>query len=275
MKIKLARKKIGLLVLMLAAALAIPRVAIGQRGGGHGVPGEEDPLAGDPQPGRSPEATAVRDWNQEKDADKKIKLGEQFVQKYPKSKFAEPVYDQLVMAYFAKQDWNSFYTTADKTLTTYPDDSQVLTIVGWVVPRLYSMDDPDADAKLDKAERYEKHALEVIPSMPSPNPKGGAAAAEQFAAFQKSQISLAHSGLGLVYFRKVKYADSVKELQEATQTTQVPNAIDFYALGFGLEQLHRSPEAVDAYTKCSEIPGNLQGPCKEAADKAAAAPVAK
>jgi Flp pilus assembly protein TadD len=63
------------------------------------------------------------------------------------------------------------------------------------------------------------------------------------------------------------YEQSVKELQQATQTFASPDATDLYALGVGLDQLKRYAEAADAYAKCSQVPGALQGRCKLSADQ--------
>jgi tetratricopeptide (TPR) repeat protein len=248
------------LVIAFAACLVLPAASQAQRGGRGGA---ENPAAEPEQPLGDQSDFAA--WNQEKDPEKKIKLGQDFVQKYPKSRFTQGVYNQLVTAYFVRQDWNNVYATADQTLAKFPDDVQVLTQVSWIIPRLYDKDDPAAEAKLVKAKTYAKHALEVIPTVPKP----GRVTDDQFAASQKAESSLAHSALGLVYFRTTKYEDSVKELQQATQAATNPNAIDYFALGFGLEQLHRFSEAADAYRQCSQVPGNLQAPCRDSADQAA------
>ena len=100
--------------------------------------------------------------------DTRIQLGNDFLQKYPTSRYTESVYARLVQAYYAKQDWKNFYTDGDKALALYPDDITVLTIIGWVIPHVFNPADPDAIKNLDKAERYEKHAIEVIGAMPKP-----------------------------------------------------------------------------------------------------------
>ncbi len=89
-------------------------------------------------------------------ADKKIELSQQFLQTYPDSRYQESIYNQLVSAYYAKQDWISFYANADRVLGIDPDDVDVLTVVGWVIPHLYNKDDPDADKKLGTGCRATK-----------------------------------------------------------------------------------------------------------------------
>ena len=70
------------------------------------------------------------------DADKRIQLGKDFVQKYPTSRYTESVYAGLVQAYYSKQDWKNFYANADKALALNADDVSVLTMVGWVIPHV-------------------------------------------------------------------------------------------------------------------------------------------
>lgn len=202
--------------------------------------------------------------NDRSTADKKIQLSQQFLQKYPGSRYEESVMNQLVSAYYVKQDWNDLYSTADKAVAKDPDDVDVLVVVGWVIPHLYNKDEADADKKLDKAETYEKHAIDVIPTISKPDNLSD----EQFAQAKAEKLSQAHSGLGLVYFRQQDFANSVKELQLATSGTASPDPTDLYALGVGLMQTNRNTDASDVFTKCGEIAGGLQDRCKQMAAQA-------
>jgi tetratricopeptide (TPR) repeat protein len=197
-------------------------------------------------------------------ADKKIQLGLDFLKKYPASILVEPVEVGLVNAYYAKQDWTDFYASADKALTLKPDDVDVLTTVGWVIPHVYSSSDADADQKLDKAEAYEKHAVEVIATMPKPSYLTDA----QFVASKKEKADQAHSGLGLVYFRREDYDNAVKELALATKDNPNPDQTDLYVLGISLQNLKRNADAADAFRRCGQMPGGVQDRCKQSADAA-------
>lgn len=199
--------------------------------------------------------------------DKKIQLGQQFLQKYPGSRYEESVYNQLVNAYYAKQDWTDFYASADKVIAIDPDDVDVLTVVGWVIPHLYNKDDPDADKKLDKAESYENHAIDVMAALQKPDNLSDG----QFAQAKAGELAQAHSALGLIYFRTEDFANSVKELQLAMQGDASPDPADLFALGVGLQRLKRNSEAADAFAKCAQIPGGLQDRCKQSADEAKSA----
>jgi tetratricopeptide (TPR) repeat protein len=207
--------------------------------------------------------------------DKRIDLGENFVLKYPKSKYAEGVYSQMANAEYAKQDFPKMYADADKALALNPDDPTLLVLVGWVIPHQYNPNDANSDAQLDKAEKYEKHALEILPTVPKP----ATMTDDQFAKAKAAAESQAHSGLGLIYFRKQNWEGAVTELTKATATATPPDPTDYYVMGVSLGHLNRFSEAADAYGKCAAVPGGLQGPCKQkgedAKKQAAAKPAPK
>jgi tetratricopeptide (TPR) repeat protein len=198
------------------------------------------------------------------DTDQRIALGDAFVQKYPTSKYAESVYTGVALAEYNKQNFAKMYADADKALALNPDDVQVLVIVGWVIPHTYNPNDVDADAQLNKAEKFEKHALETLPTLQKP----ATVTDDQFTKAKAAYESQAHSGLGLVYFRKQNWEGAVTELTKATATTTPPDPTDYYVLGVSLGHLDRYSEAADAYTKCAAIPGGLQARCKQQADDA-------
>jgi len=200
------------------------------------------------------------------EADKKIRLGLDFLGKYPSSLHTQAVYEELVQTYYLKQDLPDFYTYSDKGILLFPDDVPILTLTGWVIPRAYSHDDPDGDKKLDKAVTYEKHALTTMSTMAKPSDMSS----QQFDQYKNGESAIAHSGLGMVYFRRGQFEDSVKELQAAVQNSAKPDQTDFYVLGAALENLNQHKEAADAFNHCAQIDGGLKDSCKKFADGAMA-----
>jgi len=205
-----------------------------------------------------------RFYNENAEPAKEIELGKAFLQKYPKSSLREAVDAGLVNAYIDRQDWPDVYSTADSALSLKPDDVDVLTTVGWVIPRVYHPDDADADALLTKAETYEKHALDVLHTMPKPSNVND----EQFAKLKAQKALQAHSALGLVYFRRDDYDGSAKELRQAVQDNQNADPADLFVLGVDLQNLKRLSEAADVFARCAAMQSNLQERCKESADAA-------
>jgi tetratricopeptide (TPR) repeat protein len=203
-------------------------------------------------------------YNEKDELDKKIQLGQAFLQKYPKSPLAEAVDAGLVNAYIAKQDWKDVYAAADSALALKPDDVDVLATVGWVIPHVYQPDDPSGPAELDKAEGYEKRAIQAMANMPKPSHLSDA----QFAAAKAQKSAQAHSALGLVYYRRDDYANSAKELQTVIEGNPNADATDLYVFGMDLQNLQRYPEAADAFSRCAQPGSALEDACKQNADVA-------
>jgi tetratricopeptide (TPR) repeat protein len=215
-------------------------------------------VEGDPK-----ETQAFKAFHTARDEDKKIQLGQAFMKKYPSSAYNESVYDELAAIYYSKQDMPDFYSDSETGITHFPDDVVLLVMSGWVIPRNYNGDDPDGNQKLDKAENYEKHAIDVVSAMPKPVTVSD----QQFNRFKAVELATAHSGLGLIYFRREQYEDSAKELRAATQGNTNPDSTDLYALGADYHNLGRYKDAADAFGRCAQIPGDLQSICKQHADE--------
>jgi tetratricopeptide (TPR) repeat protein len=200
----------------------------------------------------------------DQDAKKKIRLGNAFLAKYPSDRYSQAVYEELTQAYYDGRDLASFYAYSDKGLTLFPDDVHLMALRGWVIPRAFTPDEPDADKKLDMAEADEKHALDVIGKMEKPP----SLTDQQFAQFKTGESAVAHSGLGLVYFRREQYDKSAKELQNAIQNEADPDATDLFILGADFENLSQFKDAADAFNRCAQIAGSMQDRCKQYAGTA-------
>jgi tetratricopeptide (TPR) repeat protein len=281
MTLSSVQNAIRILIVALAAAAVLATVSHAQNTDPNSVPGKEAQQAQDqrqkqnqlengaqtPAPKADPKEDAAYKAFFDagpQDPDKRIQLGQSFLQTYPNSRYAEGVYAGLTQAYYAKQDWKNLDVVSDKALALNPDDVDVLTLVGWVIPHIINSSTPDADKQLDKAETYENRAIKDIATLPKPPSMTD----DQFATAKAEKIAVAHSGLGLVYFRRQDFDNAAKELQQATQGNPNPDPTDFYALGASFQNSGHYAEAADAYTRCSQIMGSLQDSCKQNADKA-------
>ncbi|HKV05965.1 MAG TPA: hypothetical protein VJO53_12785 [Candidatus Acidoferrales bacterium] len=266
---------VGLRVLALAfsASLAFAAACFAQMGGGGSGGTNMDPrtsisisnllLDANTSKATAPEEKAYKAFFDARTAspDQRIRLGTDFVRKYPTSHYADSVYTGLVQAYYAKQDWNDFYGSAEVALARNPDNVDVLAIVGWEIPHNYDPNDPDAEKKLGKAETYGKHALDVISALSKP----ASMTEEQFAAAKADTLAETHSALGAVYFRRRQFDEAAKEFQLATNGPH-PDPVDIYSLGVAFHNMERFSDAAEAFGKCAQIPGVLQDRCKQNAD---------
>jgi hypothetical protein len=210
------------------------------------------------------EQAAYKAFQNASEPAKKIRLGKEFINQYPNGYYLEAVYDELAQTYYARQDLTNFYSYADQGISRFPDDVSLLAMNGWVIPHAYNHDDPEADKKLDKAENYEKRAIVVMNGMRKPTNMSD----QQFSEYKTEELALAHSGLGLVYFRRGDYGNSAKELQAAISSGAPSDPTDFYVLGADLESLNRYNEAAEAFKHCADMASSLQDTCKLAADGA-------
>jgi tetratricopeptide (TPR) repeat protein len=277
MKLPSIRSGIVTLIVVLGAGLCFAPASHAQYGSG-GMQQQAPPPTLQPaaKPAAQPPATAPADPEEDKaftaftaikpDAvDSEIQAGENYLQKYPTGKYQEKVYARLANAYFQKREDDKMYAAADKALALNPDEVSVLTLVGWVIPHRYDPNDPDSDRRLAKAESYEKHALEVLATLPKPD----GITEEQFTKLKSNATSQAHSGLGLVYFHRQNYEQSVSEMQKAAEADPTPDPVNSFILGVGLDKLKRYNEAVDAFQKCTQVPGSgLEDRCKKMLDDA-------
>jgi tetratricopeptide (TPR) repeat protein len=194
------------------------------------------------------------------DVDKRIQTGESFLQKFPGGAFSQAVYSQLSIAEYQKQDYAKMDEYGDQALALNPDDVTVLVFDGWVIPHWAS----PTRAQLEKAEKYEKHVLDMLPAMP--NTTG--ISAKEFAAAKSQYAAQAHSGLGLVYYRQNRFAEAATELRKSVAASPQADPTDLYALGVSLNNLDRFAEAASAFKACARIPGGQESLCKQKADVA-------
>lgn len=231
-------------------------------------PAEVTPLTLDsaPTPVSAEEDAAIQAFRAAPITDmaKKDQLGEDFLQKYPQSRYRPEVYSMLVRGYLSLGQVEKMETVGDKEIELNPNDAQTLAIVGSTLPRVMSASTPDPQKRLDKAEQYSKKALEVLPTIPKPAELSDA----DFLKAKDQTSALAYSGLGLVAFRRSKFAEAVANFEQAVKLDPIPDPVNFYLLGLSNEKTSHFDDAVNAFTKCAAVPGALQATCKSGADEA-------
>ncbi len=192
-----------------------------------------------------------------------IQPGEAFIAKFPTSRYVGYVYGQLASAYFSSGQEEKMFSAGAKALELNPDNTDVLALMAMAMPRRVNTKTPDAPQQLQKAEGYARHAIELIPNLPKPE----GITDEEFEKAKNEQLSMAHSGLGIVDFNRQKYSDARTELTQAVQLAATPDPVDEYVLGIADVQTSHFTEAVTAFGKCSES-GPLLQQCKARGEEA-------
>jgi tetratricopeptide (TPR) repeat protein len=200
------------------------------------------------------------------DPAKKNQLGEDFIQKYPQSKYRGVVYQGLVSGYFATNQVPKLLDAGDKELALNPNDAPVLAVVAQTIARSFNGKAPDAQQQLDKAEQYSKRAIEITPTLTKP----ANLTDEAFLMAKNDTLEMAHGGLGLVYIRKAKFAEAIPELEQSIKADSHPqqDPVNYYLLGMAHSKTSHYEAAATAFNKCAAIQSSLQPTCKAGADEA-------
>jgi tetratricopeptide (TPR) repeat protein len=198
------------------------------------------------------------------DPAKKNDAAADFLQKYPQSHYRGSVYSWQVRYYFSKGQIDQMEAAADKELELLPNDAQTLAIVGSALPRAMNANTPDPQKRLAKAEQFSQKSLDLLPTMSKPEGMTD----EAFLRAKNMTSALAYSGLGLVAFRRGKFADAIPHFEKSVQLDPQPDPVNFYLLGICNEKTSHFDEAATAFSKCSDIPGGLQATCKQNIDEA-------
>jgi tetratricopeptide (TPR) repeat protein len=219
-----------------------------------------------PPPVNAEEDAAIKQFREAPVTDiaKKDQMGEDFVAKYPQSRYRSEVYIWLVRGYLAEGKVEKMEVVGDKELQLNPDDPQTLAIMGSTLPRAMNANTPNPAQRLDKAEAYCKKALELLPTLPKPADLSD----ENFMKAKDQTSALAYGGLGLVAIRRQKYAEAIPNFEQAIKLDPNPDAVNYYLLGVANEKTSHFDDAVAAFTKCAAIPGGLQAGCKSGIDEA-------
>jgi tetratricopeptide (TPR) repeat protein len=221
------------------------------------------------QPKASPEEEAAYKAfadAQSSDVNKKNQMAEDFLQKYPQSRYRPVMYQALVSGYFATQQVPKMLDYGDKELALNPNDAPVLAVMAQTIARTFNPKAPDAQQQLEKAEQYSKRAIEITPTLTKPVNLTD----EAFSMAKNDTLEMAHGGLGLVYIRKAKYSEAIPELEQSIKENNhpQPDPVNYYLLGLANDKTSHFDAAATAFEKCATIQSSLQPTCKSGADEA-------
>jgi tetratricopeptide (TPR) repeat protein len=219
-----------------------------------------------PPPVSAEEEAAIKAFREEKNEDtaKKDQMAEEFLQKYPQSRYRPEIYSWLVKFYLGKEQVDKMEAAGDKQLELTPNDPQTLAIVGSTLPRAMNASTPDPQKRLAKSEQYCQKALDLLPTIVKPENLSD----EVFQRAKNQTAALAYSGLGVVAFRKGKFADAIPNFEHSVRLDTQPDPVNYYLLGISNEKTSHFDDAVTAFTKCAAIPSGLQTTCTQSAEEA-------
>ena len=200
------------------------------------------------------------------DIPKKLQIGDDFLKKYPSSRYRSEVYSWQVRGYMAVGQIDKMEEAGEKELELNSDDVQTMAMMGSSMPRSVpnSMTAEQKAKMLTEAEGYSKKALEMAPTLPKP----AGITDEQFLQAKNQIQAMAYAGLGLVAFRRGKYADAIPNLEQSAKYDPNPDPVIFFVLGISNEKASHFEDAVSAFTKCAAIDSSLATTCKTGIEEA-------
>lgn len=174
----------------------------------------------------------------EKDPKKRISLAEAFVQKFSNSDFKANAYVAVMQSYQQLGDSSNAIEAGKKALEADPDNLQALSYLSFAFPFVFKPDDPDATAKLSRAESDAKHGLEALQKFSKPPNVTD----EQFNQYVKSQRSVFNGAVGFAALQRKDYAAAIASFKAVTED----NPSDFYGFyRMGLAYLFSTPRDYD------------------------------
>jgi tetratricopeptide (TPR) repeat protein len=227
------------------------------------TPGSNDTNAPPAEPVKPPSKQEKKAYNtfhdmQPTDAAKKTQLGEAFLQQYPQSQYRSEVVGWLATAYMQQGQVDKLEAQGESELQQKPQNPLTIGLLGSNLARAVTGSNPDAQKRLDKAEEFCKHAIEIANGLQKPE----GVADDKFNAAKNQALGFAYGGLGTSSFRKGKYADAVTNLQQAVKFSGGTDPVDFYVLGKAEEAQNNFDQALAAYTKCAAINSGMQKACE-------------
>lgn len=218
-------------------------------------PGQPAPKK-QPAPKTKEEYDAYQKFWTAQDPDEKIKLAEEFLQKYPDSELKSFAYRKEMEAYQQKNDFSKMREFGEKVLEAEPNDAIALILLATAIPERTRDTDLDRDQKLSAAEDYAKRALAAIDKLEKPSPQ---VTDEQWNQVRNDARSNAWAAMGLVSLQRKQYPPAEEAFRKATQLQAQPDPILWWRLGLSLELSKKYEEALEALKKSVELGGVKSG----------------
>ncbi len=197
-----------------------------------------------------PQAAKAKNWKSrdeydayaamtnEKDLNKKISLAEAFLQKFSNSDFKDLAYVVEMQTYQQLNQPDKAIEAGHKALEGNPESLDALRFLSFVFPFVYKVDDPEATAKLSRAESDAKHGLEVLQKLQKP----AGVSDEQFNQFVKGLRAIFNGTVGFVALQRKDYAAAITSYKAASED----NINDWYVFyRMGLAYLYSNPHDYD------------------------------
>lgn len=194
----------------------------------------------------------------ELDPDKQLKMVNDFATKYPDSPYLSDMYFFAAYAAQQKGDIPRILDYGEKSLKAKSDNMRTLLLMASILPRPQVAQGAEQEKRLSEAETDANKVLQMIPQLAKPPNQTD----EQFQQAKSAVSAEAHAALGMVHLQRAtqgltgvdteELSKAEKEYQTAVLTPK-PNAEDYFRLGEAYAMHDKTDEAIDAFTKASQL----------------------
>ncbi len=151
--------------------------------------------------------------------DATIKAAEELLTKYADTTFKETALLQEATAYQAKKDDTKAQIYAERVLEVNPKSFQATLMLGEMIATGTKENDLDKEEKLAKATKYLNDTIEILKTIPKPNPQVTDA---QWEEGKKYVTAEAHNGLGMIGIVRKKWDVAAAEFKTAIDSDPQP-----------------------------------------------------
>jgi len=201
------------------------------------------------------EQKALQTLMQADSPDAQIAAAEAFVVHHPHSDFKPLALLGEAQAYQKKGDYDHEIVFGELALDSDPDDGtkvQALIFLANAIAAKTGEFDFDREEKLAKVEKYATAALDLLKTMPKPNP---ALPDQAWAADKADMIGDAHVALGIDQMSRKDYGKAIEEFRTAVETAKDPDAAAYVRLAAAYDKAGKYDEALAVCDKTLALPG--------------------
>jgi tetratricopeptide (TPR) repeat protein len=200
------------------------------------------------------EGTALQGVLQAMTPDGRVTAAEEFVTKYPKSDFRSLALFAEAQAYQQKNDYEKMVIYGERALEADPDDAtklQTMLMLAKGIGQRTREFDLDREEKLGRVEKYANSSLDMIKTMPKPNPN---LPDEQWNGFKSQMSADAHEALGLAALVRKNYDQAITEFKTAVEITKEPEPAAQVRLASAYNKASKFDEAIAVCDKVMAQP---------------------
>ena len=243
------RTVLSLMILLLGVSL--PAAAGQATGKSSGQAAQQPPQAAQ-QPTEAPEERpAVEAIRTTQDNLERLRLAEEFLQKYPESRFLGAVYATMAGAHRMQNNYPKAVEYGEKALEFNPSDIFSKMVIADALGEGRNPLAPDYQQKLERALVLAQEAVAELPAYLDSLPKQPGIPEQEYTRQRNLALANAYSILGFVHLLRAQFADAETALQQAVDLKPDPN--DWLRLGEAYFRQRKYEEARGAFQRAVEL----------------------